>query len=261
MASVFTLIPGSRSAFPPVMGFRGRPAELNLHAALLEVADKVLVGIARRDLPVGVIGDVVQRHMASIRVKYGDDLRFGIPIGDVIFDELELENRSREIAFECQSAVWRKQPRVKLSRRGGAKARGRRCAGRAAPSGREVTQRAKRPPPVCCRNQNFRSGAGVSRIHLTGATNLVRVSAFDPSEPFGFVGEIDRASTQGRRSLPSIAMAAGAPKPTIRRQRSERQPTLQLLFVAPSLGPVILINRVPVIRLSLDAQKKICRAP
>jgi hypothetical protein len=56
-------------------------------------------------------------------------------------------------------------------------------------------------------------------------------------------------------------MAAGAPKPTIRRQRSERQPTLQLLFVAPSLGPVILINRVPMIPLSLDAQKKIFRAP
>jgi hypothetical protein len=30
--------------------------------------------------------------MASIRVKYGDDIRLGIPIGDVIFDELEVEN-------------------------------------------------------------------------------------------------------------------------------------------------------------------------
>ena len=36
------------------------------------------------------------------------------------------------------------------------------------------------------------------------------------------------------------------PKPTIWRQRSERQPTLQLLFVAPSPGPVILINHAPV---------------
>ena len=87
------------------MGFRGCPAELDLHTALLEVADKVLVGIARRDVPVGVIGDVVQPHMAGIRVKYGDDLRLGMPIGDVIFDELEVENRSREIAFECQSAI------------------------------------------------------------------------------------------------------------------------------------------------------------
>jgi hypothetical protein len=99
------------------MGFRGRPAELNLHTALLDVADKVLVGIARRDVPVGVIGDVLQRHMASIRVKYGDDSEFGIPIGDVIFDEQEVENRSREIAFECQSAVWRKQPRETYPRR------------------------------------------------------------------------------------------------------------------------------------------------
>jgi hypothetical protein len=29
----------------------------------------------------------MQRNMASIRMKYGDHLRLGIPIGDVIFDE------------------------------------------------------------------------------------------------------------------------------------------------------------------------------
>ena len=66
---------------------------------------------------------------------------------------------------------------------------------------------------------------------------------------------------QSRRSLPSIAMPARAPRPTIWRQPSERQRTLQLLFVAPSPGPVILINHLPVIRLGLDAQEKICRAP
>jgi hypothetical protein len=70
-----------------------------------------------------------------------------------------------------------------------------------------------------------------------------------------------RESTQSRRSLPSIAMLARAPKPTISRQRSERQRTLQLLFVAPSPGPVILINHVPVIQLGLDALEKMCRAP
>jgi len=37
---------------------------------------------------------------------------------------------------------------------------------------------------------------------------------------------------QSRRSLPSIAMPARAPKSTIWRQRSEQQRTLQLLFVA-----------------------------
>jgi hypothetical protein len=36
--------------------------------------------------------------MPSIRVKYSDDLRLGMPIGDVILDELEMENRSRKIA-------------------------------------------------------------------------------------------------------------------------------------------------------------------
>ena len=37
--------------------------------------------------------------------------------------------------------------------------------------------------------------------------------------------------------------------------------TLQLVFVAPRPGPVILINHVPVIQLGLDAQEQICRAP
>ena len=74
------------------MGFRGRVAELNLHAAFLEITDEFLVRIARRDVAVGVIGDVVQRHMAGVRVKYGYDLRLGMPIGDAIFDQLEVEN-------------------------------------------------------------------------------------------------------------------------------------------------------------------------
>jgi hypothetical protein len=33
--------------------------------------------------------------MAGIRVKYSDDLRLGIQTGDVVFDELEVKNRSR----------------------------------------------------------------------------------------------------------------------------------------------------------------------
>jgi uncharacterized membrane protein len=48
------------------------------------------------------------------------------------------------------------------------------------------------------------------------------------------------------RSVQATATERNIPKPTICRQRSERQPTLQLLFVAPSPGPVILINHVPV---------------
>jgi len=47
-------------------------------------------------------------------------------------------------------------------------------------------------------------------------------------------------------SVQATATDRNIPKPTIWRQRSERQPTLQLLFVAPSPGPVILINHAPV---------------
>jgi uncharacterized membrane protein len=51
-------------------------------------------------------------------------------------------------------------------------------------------------------------------------------------------------------------MPARAPKPMIWRQRSEQRRTLQLLFVAPSPGPVILINHVPVIQLGLDGLER-----
>src|SRR6516164_4188624 len=51
---------------------------------------------------------------------------------------------------------------------------------------------------------------------------------------------------QSSLSVQATATDRDIPKPTIWRQRSERQPTLQLLFVAPSPGPVILINHAPV---------------
>jgi hypothetical protein len=37
-------------------------------------------------------------------VKDGDDFELRAPIGGVILDRLKMENRSREIAFECQGA-------------------------------------------------------------------------------------------------------------------------------------------------------------
>jgi hypothetical protein len=42
----------------------------------------------------------VQRDVAGIRVKDGDNLRFGVRAGDVVGDELKVENGDGQIAFE-----------------------------------------------------------------------------------------------------------------------------------------------------------------
>jgi hypothetical protein len=69
-------------------------------------------------------------------------------------------------------------------------------------------------------------------------------------------------SLDSKPPFASIDSNAGpCPEADISRQRSERQRTLRLLFVAPGPGPVILINHEPVIQLGLDALEKMCRAP
>src|SRR5262249_38938214 len=83
---------------------RSRSTQLDLHAALLQVRDEKPVGVAGRYVPVGVIGPVIQRRVAGIRVKDGDDLGIGLPLGDVILDEQKVKNRSGQISFERQGA-------------------------------------------------------------------------------------------------------------------------------------------------------------
>jgi len=45
-----------------------------LHTAFHQVSDKLLVRVAGRYIPFGVVGAVAQRHVAGVRVKDGDDL-------------------------------------------------------------------------------------------------------------------------------------------------------------------------------------------
>jgi hypothetical protein len=101
---------------PPVVDFCGCPAEFNLHAAVLKVSDEILVRITRRYVAVGIVGAIVQRHVTSVRVKDGYDLGLGIPIGNVIFDELKVENRSRKITFKLQRADTEHQVVRQLNR-------------------------------------------------------------------------------------------------------------------------------------------------
>ena len=84
MASVLTLTPGSKSAFPQWWYFCGRAAKLNLDAVCHEVSQEYLIGIAGRYVPVGVIGAIVQRYVACVRVKDRNNLGLGIPVGGVV---------------------------------------------------------------------------------------------------------------------------------------------------------------------------------
>src|SRR6185437_6130670 len=87
---------------PPVVGTCGRAAELNLNVASLEVSEKIFVGIARRNVAVGVVGGVVQCQATGVCMKHRCDLGLCVPVPDLILDELKVEDRRRKIAFKLQ---------------------------------------------------------------------------------------------------------------------------------------------------------------
>ena len=72
-----------------------RATKLDHHAALLQIGNEILVGVARRDVAIRVVRGVMQSHMPGIRMEDGDNLRGRAPARDVVFDELEVKNRSR----------------------------------------------------------------------------------------------------------------------------------------------------------------------
>ena len=52
-----------------------------------------------------VVGVAVQCRVTGIRVKHGNELRLGIPIADVVADQLKVKNRSRQVSFEYQRSI------------------------------------------------------------------------------------------------------------------------------------------------------------
>jgi hypothetical protein len=56
-----------------VVNLRGRATQLYSHAAFLQISHELFVGIAGRYVPVGIVGVIVQRYVAGVRVKDGDD--------------------------------------------------------------------------------------------------------------------------------------------------------------------------------------------
>src|SRR5215813_10419541 len=69
----------------PTVGLCGRAAKLDLHVALLQIENEILVGVSRRDVAIRVVRRVVQSHMPSIRMEDCDNLRGRAPARDVVF--------------------------------------------------------------------------------------------------------------------------------------------------------------------------------
>jgi hypothetical protein len=76
-----------------------------LHTAFHQVRDEVLVWIAGCYIPFGVVRLIVQRHVVRIRVEDHDHLSLGVPIGDVVRDELKVEDRSLQIPSNAKAGT------------------------------------------------------------------------------------------------------------------------------------------------------------
>ena len=87
---------GQQVGVAPVVSFGGRAAQFDAHSPLYQVRHEVLVGIAGGNVSIGIVGGIMQRHMAGIGMKDSDDLRLGVGVGDIIGDELKVENRGRQ---------------------------------------------------------------------------------------------------------------------------------------------------------------------
>src|SRR5260370_31134194 len=95
---------GKQVCVSPVVHFCGRATQLNLHAAFYQVSDESFVGIAGRYVPFGVVSVVVQRHVTRVCVKDRNNLSLCAPAIDIVLDELNVENGSRQIPFEHEGA-------------------------------------------------------------------------------------------------------------------------------------------------------------
>ena len=91
---------GNEVCISPVMSLGRCSTQFDVHAALHQISNEVPVGIAGGNITVGVISRVMQRHVACIGVKDRHDLGLGLPVGDVVHDEVKMKDGRGQIAFE-----------------------------------------------------------------------------------------------------------------------------------------------------------------
>ena len=76
---------GKQMCIAPTVNGRGRATQLNPYSALHEIGDKFFVRIASGHHPFGIVCLIIQRHVAGIRMKYGNNLVGGLPIRNVLW--------------------------------------------------------------------------------------------------------------------------------------------------------------------------------
>src|SRR6266403_5781246 len=95
---------GKQICVSPLVNCRRRSTQLNLHPTLHQIGNEFLVRVSGRYHSFGVVGNVVQSYVTGVCVKDSNDLSLRVPVGHICRDELEVENRSGKIPFECQSS-------------------------------------------------------------------------------------------------------------------------------------------------------------
>jgi len=91
---------GNSVRIPPTVGLCCSATEFDLDTVLHQVCDQFSIGIPSSNIAVVVVRLVVQRRVAGVCVKDYYNLGLGLPIGDIVHDELKVKERRRQIAFE-----------------------------------------------------------------------------------------------------------------------------------------------------------------
>jgi hypothetical protein len=52
----------------------------------------------------GVVGRIVQCHVACVRMKDRNEIALGVPVGGIVGDELKVKDGRRQVALECEGA-------------------------------------------------------------------------------------------------------------------------------------------------------------
>src|SRR5215471_2006096 len=94
------LYSGNEVTIAPAVSPCCSSTELDLHTSVHQITNKFLVWVASRNIAVGVIRLVMQRHVTSIGMKDHYNLELRLPTGDIVHYELKVKERCWQVAFE-----------------------------------------------------------------------------------------------------------------------------------------------------------------
>jgi hypothetical protein len=88
---------GKQVGISPVMNTDCSATEFYPHATSYQIRNQFLKRVPRCYIPFSVVGRIMRCHVARVGVEDWYNLGFGIPVCDVLSDELEVEEGRREI--------------------------------------------------------------------------------------------------------------------------------------------------------------------